>query len=388
MNAKNAESFLDRGFSRRQLGRIATVLAGSALPLEFAMAQDAEQKLRARMNGGGRGQVNFADPSIIRINQNENPQGPCAEGVEAMAKVAPHGWRYNPNNEQAEIVRVITEQEGVKAENVQFYAGSSDPLQRIGCCFTSPTRSWTMAGPGYGNGTPEYIGAKTVKVPLAADYSHDVEAMIKREPNAGVYYVCNPNNPSGTVTSREKVQYLLDHKQKDAVVLVDEAYIHFSANAKSCADMVAAGKDVIVMRTFSKIYGMAGLRVGYIMARPDLVGKMRQFGPGFLPVTGIACALASLKSKTLVPERRAQMKQVRETTYAFLEKKNIRYVPSEVNFFMMETNHPGNEMAAKFAEKKIIIGRVWPEWPTHVRVSIGTPEDMNKFTTALGEIVA
>jgi histidinol-phosphate aminotransferase len=385
MNEKQVESFLERGFNRRQIGRMATLFAGAALPLEFAMAQQAEQQLRARM-AGGRSQVDFADPSIVRINQNENAQGPCAEGLEAMSKVAPRGWRYNPNNDQSEIVSVVAAQEGVKPENIQFYAGSSDPLQRIGCCFTGPNRSWTMAGPGYGNGTPDYIGAKTVKIPLAADYSHDVEAMIKREPNAGVYYVCNPNNPSGTLTSREKVQYLLDHKQKDGVILVDEAYIHFSANAKSCADMVAAGKDIIVMRTFSKIYGMAGLRVGYVMGRPDLVARLRQFGPGFLPVTGIACALASLKSKTLVPERRAQMKQIRESTYAFLYKKGIKYVPSEVNFFMMETNKPGADIAAKYAEKKIIIGRVWQEWPTHVRITIGNKEEMDKFTAATAEI--
>jgi histidinol-phosphate aminotransferase len=385
MNEKQAESFLERGFNRRQIARMASLFAGATLPLEFAMAQQAEQQLRARM-AGGRNQVDFADPSIVRINQNENAQGPCAEGIEAMSKVAPRGWRYNPNNDQSEIVSVVAAQEGVKPENIQFYAGSSDPLQRIGCCFTGPNRNWTMAGPGYGNGTPDYIGAKTVKIPLAADYSHDVEAMIKREPNAGVYYVCNPNNPSGTLTSREKVQYLLDHKQKDGIVLVDEAYIHFSANAKSCADMVAAGKDIIVMRTFSKIYGMAGLRVGYVMGRPDLVSRLRQFGPGFLPVTGIACALASLKSKTLVPERRAQMKQIRENTYAFLDKKGIKYVPSEVNFFMMETNKPGADIAAKYAEKKIIIGRVWQEWPTHVRITIGSKEEMDKFNAATAEI--
>jgi histidinol-phosphate aminotransferase len=386
MNAKHIESFLDRGFNRRQIGRIAGVLAGASLPLEFAMAQQAEQQLRARM-GGGRGQTNFDDPSIIRISQNENAQGPCKEGVEAMARVAPHGWRYNPNNEQSEIVKVVCDQEGVKPENVQFYAGSSDPLQRIGCAYTGPNHAWCMAGPGYGNGTPEYIGAKTVKVPLAADYSHDVETMIRKEPNAGVYYVCNPNNPSGTLTSRDKIQYLLDNKKnKDGIVLVDEAYIHFSANAKTCSDMVAAGKDVIVMRTFSKIYGMAGLRVGYVMGRPELVSRLRQYGPGFLPVTGVACALASLKSKTLVPERRAQMKQIREDLYSFLDKKKIKYVPSEVNFFMMETNHPGAEIAAKYAERRIIIGRVWQEWPTHVRISIGTQEEMNKFKQATSEI--
>ena len=165
--------------------------------------------------------------------------------------------------------------------------------------------------------------------------------MIKADPNGGVYYVCNPNNPSGTLTPRKDIEYLLANKKKDAVVVVDEAYIHFSENAQPCTDLVAADKDVIVLRTFSKIYGMAGLRAGFAMGRPDLLGKLRSFGVGFMPVTGLACATASLKVKNLVAERRALNKQLRENTFAFLEKKGVKFIPSETNFFMMEVNRPG-----------------------------------------------
>ena len=201
-----------------------------------------------------------------------------------------------------------------------------------------------------------------------------------------MYYVCNPNNPSGTVTARKDIEYLLAKKKKDAVVLVDEAYMHFSENAQPCSDLVAAGKDVIVLRTFSKIYGMAGLRAGFAMGRPDLLGKLRPYGVGFLPVTGLACAAASLRVKTLVPERRAQMRRIREDTFEFLERKGVKYIPSETNFFTMEVNRPGGEFAQAMTAQKVIIGRVWQAWPTKVRVTVGSQEDMARFKAAFEKV--
>lgn len=245
-----------------------------------------------------------------------------------------------------------------------------------------------MANPGYGGGAPQFIGSKVVRVPLRADYSHDVEAMVKADPNAGAYYVCNPNNPSGTLTSRKDIEYLLQHKSKDAVVIVDEAYIHFSESAQSARDLVATDKDVVVLRTFSKVYGMAGIRAGFAMARPDLLAKMRPYGGGMLPITGLACATASLKVKTLVPERREINKRIRANTFEFLEKSKIKYIPSETNFFMMEVGRPGAEFAQAMAEQKIFIGRMWPVWPTKVRVTVGTQAEMDKFKTAFTKIMA
>jgi histidinol-phosphate/aromatic aminotransferase/cobyric acid decarboxylase-like protein len=245
-----------------------------------------------------------------------------------------------------------------------------------------------MANPGYGGGAPQFIGSKVTRVPLCADYTHDAEAMLKADPNAGVYYVCNPNNPTGTITPRKQIEYLLANKKPGAIVVVDEAYIHFSHSAQPASDLVAAGKDVVVLRTFSKIYGMAGLRAGFAMGRPDLLEKLRPYGTGMLPITGLACATASLKVKSLVPERRAKMKEVREDTFAYLEKKNIKYIPSEANFFMMEVNRPGMDFARAMADNKVIIGRVWPVWPTKVRVTVGTQDEMNKFKAAVDKVTA
>ena len=378
------ETLTERGFTRRQIARMASLLtAGAALPFynEYAMAQDAEQRVQ-------RGMRRPMDPDVIRISSNENPMGPCKEGVEAIAKVAPKGWRYSPGNEQGDFTRTVAEQLGVKEEYINATAGSSDPLHRSSCAFTSPTRSWVMANPGYGGGAPAFIGSKVVRVPLKDDYSHDVQAMIKADPDAGVYYVCNPNNPSGTLTRLKEIEFLLANKKKDAVVVVDEAYIHFSEDAESAVPLVAADKDVIVLRTFSKIYGMAGLRAGMAIGRPDLLAKMRPFSAGgFLPVTGLACATASMRVKNLVAERRALCKQIRNDTFAFLERKGISFVPSQTNFFMMEVKREGAEFARQMAEQKIIIGRIWPVWPTKVRVTVGTAEEMAKFNQAVTKIM-
>ena len=387
MTPAHSEQLLAKGFSRRQLGRMASMLTAgaTALPLfnEFAMAQDAEQRM-ARAGGGRRA----FGADYVRISSNENPMGPSKEGLEALIKVAPQAWRYSPNGEEGELLKIIAEVEGVPADHVALYGGSSDPLFRTACAYTSPTRSWTMADPGYGGGAPAFIGSKVTKVPLRADYSHDAEAMLKADPEAGVYYICNPNNPSGTLTPRKDIEFLLANKKKDAIVLSDEAYIHFSAKAQPASDLVAAGKDVIVLRTFSKIYGMAGIRAGFAMGRPDLLAKLRPFGVGFLPVPAVACATASLKAKSLVAERRALNKDVRSATFEFLEKKGIKYIPSEANFFMMEVGRPGAEYAKLMADQKVIIGRVWPAWPTMVRVTVGTQEEMAKFKAGAEKILS
>jgi histidinol-phosphate aminotransferase len=382
------ESLEQRGFTRRHIGRMASLLtAGATLPFfnEYAMAQQAEQRMR-----GGNRQAAY-DPDVVRISSNENPMGPCKEGLEALVKVAPMGWRYSPHNEVGELTKAIAETMGVKENYVMPTAGSSDPLHRSTCAFTSPTRAWVMADPGYGGGAPAFIGSKVVRVPLRDDYSHDVVAMVKADPEAGAYYVCNPNNPTGTLTPRKDIEYLLANKKPDAVVVVDEAYIHFSPDAQSAADLVAADKDVIVLRTFSKIYGMAGLRAGFAIGRPDLLNKMRPFSSsGFMPVTGTACATASLRVKGLVEERRALNQKIRENTFEFLEKKGISFIPSQANFFMMEVKQKSDDFTRAMAEQKVVIGggSRWPVWPTKVRVTVGTQAEMEKFQAAVAKIMA
>jgi histidinol-phosphate/aromatic aminotransferase/cobyric acid decarboxylase-like protein len=211
--------------------------------------------------------------------------------------------------------------------------------------------------------------------------------MAAASPDAGLIYVCNPNNPTGSLTPRSDIEWLLENKPKGSVLMVDEAYTHI-AGAPFCSDLVAKDKEIILLRTFSKIYGMAGLRAGAALGRPDLLAKILPYSSGALPVTGMAAATASLKSKTVVPERRKIIGAVREDVLSFLDKHNFKYVPSVSNKFMVDVKRPGLEIKDAMEKEKVYIGRVWKSWPTYVRVSIGTQEEMNKFKTAFLKVMA
>lgn len=375
---------LDRGYSRRQIGRIA-LGAAATLPFfhELAFAQDDGVP-------GRRGAA--LDPDVVRITSNENPMGPSKEGIEAMAKVAPLAWRYGPQGDNQEFLALLASTEGVKADYVMPYPGSGTPLANLVPAFTSPTRSWVMASPGYGSGASRGIGNKVVKVPLRKDYSHDVEGMIKADPNAGVYYICNPNNPTGTLTSRQDMEYILARKPKDAILVVDEAYIHFSGRDSMSTDLVRQDKDVVVLRTFSKLYGMAGLRAGAAYARPDLLAQLAKFGrTGNLSVATMACAAASLKVEAkLIAERVALNTAARDLAFEQIAKlPGASAIPSVSNFFMLAVKGmTGPQINKAMAAKKVLLaGHRWPEWPNHIRVTVGTLEEMAKFNAALAKVV-
>jgi histidinol-phosphate aminotransferase len=376
LNDTQKRDLLERGFSRRNFGRIAAMLtAGASLPFynEPAMAQ-----LSAVRN---------MPPDAVKINANENPLGPCPEALEAIFRVAKNGGRYL-YEETFGFTELMAEQESVKANYVLPYAGSSAPLHQAVLGFCSPTKAYVACDPGYESGASaaRFIGAPVHKFPLLPTYAHDVKKMASVE-NAGLIYICNPNNPTGTLTPKEDIEWLVANKPKGAVVMIDEAYTHI-AGAPFNTDLVAKEKDVIILRTFSKIYGMAGIRAGAAIARPNLLEKIKPWSSGALPVTGMAAATASLKSKTVVPERRKIIAGVREDTFAFLDKHNFKYVPSVSNKFMVDVKRPAREVIAAMAAEKVYIGRPWDAWPTHVRVSIGTQEEMNKFKTAFLKVMA
>jgi histidinol-phosphate aminotransferase len=377
LNEQLKRDLLQRGFSRRSLGRIAAMIsAGAALPFynEPAMAQ-----LSA---------VRDMPPDAVKINANENPLGPCPEALEAIHNIAAKGGRYL-YEETFSFQEVLAEQEGVKANYVHPFAGSSAPLHQAVLAFTSPTKPFVTANPGYeaGERAAQFIGAPVLRVPLTATYAHDVKKMAAASPDAGLIYVCNPNNPTGTLTPREDIEWLLANKPAGSVLLLDEAYIHI-AGAPMCSDLVAKDKDIIILRTFSKIYGMAGIRAGAAIGRPDLLKKLTSYSTGALPVTGMAAGTASLKSKTVIPQRRKIIGDVRNDVFAFLDKHNFKYVPSVSNKFMVDVKRPGGEVISAMQKEKVYIGRVWPSWPTYVRVSVGTQAEMDKFKTAFLKVMA
>jgi histidinol-phosphate/aromatic aminotransferase/cobyric acid decarboxylase-like protein len=377
LNEKLQEEFVRRGFSRRNFGRIAAVIAGGAsIPFynEPALAQLSK--------------VNAPEDAVL-INANENPLGPCKEAREAVANMIQHGGRYR-YSEGDKVQELLSEQEGVKSTYVRIFAGSSGPLHQAVLAFTSPTRPFVTGDPGYeaGERAARNFGVPVVRVPLLKNkgYAHDVKAMAAVS-GAGLIYLCNPNNPTGTLTPSEDIEWLADNLPKGAVLMIDEAYTHI-AGAKFHSDLVAKDKDVVILRTFSKIYGMAGLRAGAAIARPDLLDKISLYSSTMMPITGMAAASASLQAKYVVPERRKLIGDVREDVFSFMEKHNFSFVKSQSNCFMVDCKRNPREVIAGMRDQKVFIGRVWPSWPTHVRISIGTQDEMNKFKAAWLKVMA
>jgi histidinol-phosphate aminotransferase len=331
----------------------------------------------------------FAEDAVM-INLNENPLGPCDSARQAVAKMASQGGRYSVSVTQ-ELTRTFAEMEGLKPEYIRPYPGSSDPLHYSVLALTSPTKSYVTADPAYETGmrSSEVSGARVVKVPLMPKtYAHDVKAMLAAGPDAGLFYICNPNNPTGTITSHSDIEYLVANKPKDSVVMVDEAYIHFS-DAVSALDLVKADKDVIVLRTFSKIYGMAGLRGGFAIARPDLLAKPEIYaGTRYMPITAAAAATVSLREPNLVPERKQINAGIRTGVLQWLDQKGLSHTPSQANFFMVETKRPAKQVIDAMAQQNVFIGRVFPALPTHVRVTVGTRAEMDRFQAAFDHVMS
>jgi histidinol-phosphate aminotransferase len=381
MTEELMKEFVARGFHRRMFGQLATMAAGaSLLPFynEAALAQ---------------GQSAILGPipaDAVMINANENPMGPCKEAAQAIHSIVEKGGRYL-YGETFGFTKTLAEQEGVKEEYVTPYAGSSDPLHHAVMAFCSPTKSFVTNEVGYeaGERAAAMIGAKVVKTKSTPEYRYDVKELVKADPNAGIIYLCNPNNPTGTVVTSADIEYVMANKPAGSILLLDEAYIHLSTSASPMSHLVAADKDVVILRTFSKVYGMAGLRAGAALGRPDLLDKMRKFRAGALPATGMIAANASLKAAYVIPERRKIIGQIRSDTLEFLEKNNIAYIKgTESNKFMMDVKQNPEPVIAGLKQRKIYVGRVWKALPTHVRVSVGTKEEMEKFKVALKEVMS
>jgi len=327
-------------------------------------------------------------PDSVMIDSNENPLGPCDTAREAVAAIIPRSGRYLDHLTDR-LIAELAESLGVTEEHIRVYAGSSEPLHYAVMAFTSPKASYVTADPGFEAGAhaAQRNGARVVNVPLTNSYAHDVRAMLAAAPDAGVFYVCTPNNPTGTLTSLSDIEYLVENKPKDSIVLVDEAYIHFS-DAPSAINLVKARKDVVLLRTFSKIYGMAGLRCGFAVGRPELVQKIQNYGGGNpMPVTAVVAASASLKEPNLVAERKRINAEIRSATFEWLARNGYFYIPSVSNCFMVETKRPAREVIAAMAQQKVVIGRVWPSMPTYTRITVGTREEMEKFQAAFQSVM-
>jgi histidinol-phosphate aminotransferase len=370
------------GFSRRTFFRYA---AGASALASLPMLTESHFAFAARPK--------FADPNVgIHIDANENPMGPSDAARQAMVNIVPRGGRYLFTMED-ELAEIFAKQEGLNPEYVVPFAGSTEPLHYSVIAFTSKDRPLVIADPGYEAPiwAAQVTGASVIKVPLADPKgvaSHDVKAMLAAASNPGVIYMCNPNNPTGTCTPRTDIENLVANAPKDTLILIDEAYIHL-CDAPRSLDYVKEGKNVIVLRTFSKLYGMAGIRMGFAVGRPDLLAKVTQFsGQNSLPITAVAAAKASLRDPDLVSTRKKAIGDIRTQTLAWLKSEGYSTTPSESNCFMVDVRRPGKEVQTALASKEMFVGRIWPAWPNSLRITVGTPDEMMAFRKSFTEVMS
>jgi histidinol-phosphate aminotransferase len=348
---------------------------------EFAFAQ------RANIAGA-------APKETVWLNANEFPEGPPPAAIQAMQRVIGESNRYH-YREFGDFYKSIASIEGLQAKQVLIGAGSSEVLHAAVDVFTSPTRPFITCWPTFEAG-PELAaveGHAVVKLPLAANYASDVKKLVAEAEKAGggLIYLCNPNNPTGAITSKHDIAWTVDNLPKNTVLLVDEAYLHFnvSPDTESAMKYVHQGKDVIVMRTFSKIYGMAGLRAGYVAARPDLIAKMEPYRNNVISIVAVRAVLAALDlGPRMIDERREKIAKTRGELCAWLKEKKINYIDPQANFMMIDAKRDIKETSPAMLAKGVAVGRPFPPYNTMMRVTIGTDADMAKFRGALGEVLS
>ncbi|WP_057655482.1 aminotransferase class I/II-fold pyridoxal phosphate-dependent enzyme, partial [Xanthomonas axonopodis] len=292
--------------SRRSFLSIATTgVAVSALGL--APAADAARKRAAAPATPGVA----AAAGTVYLNLNEHPLGPSPAALDAATRSLARAGRYLVEMEQ-DLCNLMTGELQLPNDHLSLFPGSRDALNRAGSLFTSARAGLVVADPSFDplieSATARGVAVR--KVPLHADGAHDVKAMMaKADPTAGMLYLCNPGNATGAITPRADIEWLLANKPASAVLMVDEAYIHYS-NEPSVADLVRQRQDLIVLRSFSKLYGMAGLRLGAALASPGLQTKLAAFGSNPLSVPAMAAGIASLRDPLLVQTRRAENARV------------------------------------------------------------------------------
>jgi histidinol-phosphate aminotransferase len=357
-----------RGFAAH-LG--AALAAGRMLP-EMAYAQ------RALVPGD-------LPKDTVWLNANENPLGPPKSSIQAMTEVLPASWRYH-YQEVRDFYAALGRSEDLGPENILAGSGSSEMLHAAVDAFTAPDRPMIVMYPTY-EGPPEVarsMNHPVIQVPLAPDYGADVRKLAAEAEKArgGLIYMCNPNNPTSAITRKQDVAWLVQNLPSDTVLLIDEAYIHFSdsPDLESAIQYVRQGKNVMVARTFSKIYGMAGVRAGFVCARADLIERMRPFRNNVLSVIAMRAALAALaEARTLVPERRAVNARIRADLCAWLRERKLPYIEPHANFLMIDVGRNAREFIAKMPRMGVAVGRPFPPLDNMLRVSIGTAPQMQKF---------
>lgn len=357
-----------RGFAGAGLA----ALAGRMLP-ETAYAQ------RAAINGP-------LPPDMVWLNANENPEGPPPASIEAMTKVLSQSGRYH-YQEFRDFYSVVGRSEDLAPEQILVGAGSSEVLHNAIDAFTSATRPLITVAPTYEGPvelTGKALGRPVMRIPLDPPYAADVHKLAEQadKSGGGVIYLCNPNNPTSSITPKKDMAWLAANLPANTILLVDEAYCHFAdtPDFESALTHVRQGRNVVVTRTFSKIYGMAGLRAGFACASPELIARMAPFRNNVISVVTVRAVAAALdEAKTLIPQRRSQYIRIRRELCSWLRERGLSYIEPQANFIMINVGRDAREFIAGMPPKGVAVGRPFPPMTNYLRVTIGTDADMAKF---------
>ena len=330
----------------------------------------------------------------VRLLANENPYGPSPKAIEAIGKSASKGNRYVYNSSR-ELEEILADKEGVTPEHILLAPGSTDILEKTAIVACMNGGNVVSADPAYMSlvNTSKAVGATWKNVPLKKDYAHDLDAMTKAiDGDTKLVYICNPNNPTGTITPTEDLM-AFSRKVADKVpVFIDEAYIELAMDPKvsTAVGLVQEGKDVIIARTFSKLHGMAGLRIGYMVAQPERVKMIKdlvrtEMG---ISVTSLEGAMASLKDQDFQEKTKTLNKAAREYTMGEIKSQGFKPLPSYTSFILFPIDMPTEDFMVAMLDKEVGI-RVYDinEQP-YCRVSMGTMDEMKVFSKALAEVMS
>ncbi len=343
------------------------------------------------LSPGAIAQVFGPAPGQIRLTSNENPYGPGPMALKAAAEASANG-AYYPGPIAGDLVQAIAKKHGLGTENVVISSGSNEALCAAA---TGWAKHGTIVAPSLTYdlhlGFASRIGAEVVRVPLDDDFSINLNRMDAAVDNSvSLVYVCNPNNPTGMTLDGDDLRDFCRTVGKRATVVVDEAYNELTEKPdySSMVDLARDGENVIVMRTFSKLFGMAGLRVGYAMGRPDLVARVRNHITSWPNIVGLAAALASYGDKDFIRFSTEKIVQGRAIVNRAFRDQGIEPLPSQTNFVFADIGRNVNEFAAHMRERNVQIRRSYDPYHTHMRVSMGKLEELEVFADVFGELYA
>src|SRR5256712_1279842 len=329
---------------------------------------------------------------IVRLSANENPYGPSPKAHRAMQNSFEVCCRY-PDEANDVLIEKLAKLNGVSREQIVLGDGSSEILKLSAEAFTGPTQGKLIAADPTFEAILEYSkanGGEVVKIPLTKSLAHDLPKM-SATAQRGPIYIFNPNNPTASITPKNELREFIANTPRETMILVDEAYFHY-ADSRDYESMIPLVKDhphLIVARTFSKIYGMAGLRCGYGVAQPQTIKRMHPFQMwDSVNIMALAAASASLDDPDQVPNGQRLNSEVKAFTTAELDKTGYKAIPSQANFIMFDCKRPVVPIIKAMTERDVQVGRLFPALPNHMRLTIGKQSEMEAFVAAFKQVMA